>query len=1123
MRKLLWVLPLLSLMGADCGSAGTCSLSMGPDAGVTVLSCSDGSSAVVAPEAAGANCPHGGQKLEITGGGKTNATYACNGAPGESAKLTVTDEPAGANCPAGGKRIDSQVGNGAVTTSYVCNGQGVVAVAEAAGANCAAGGVKVSAPGGSTYYVCNGTSGTNGTNGAPGADGQSVTVTTEQPGANCPAGGVKITDGVNTQYVCSGVDGASGANGSNGQGATVSSEPPGANCPAGGVAVTADGATTYVCNGTNGQSVTVTLEAPGANCPAGGVKVSGGGTTQYACNGTGGSGGGVGNALGIHAGPDQVVSVGTTVTLAGNAGPTVIGVQWQQVFGPPVALSNPSKLSPTFKAPAYSGPAEKTMMFELRGSDGNVLASDLVVIRLNKAPFKPFIAVSPSVVLGNDSINCFVAQQDPDPDGEPLTHTFSWKKNGQPFTGAQSYKEASVVSHVDTAAGDTFECVAEVSDGAVVVPSDPQVTQVAVLGGCSGLTPYAINSYGANNPICCGANQHNGGDNACADQGQCSPGYRNGGAGLCEYAPLCSGGFQDGGDGTCVPKGSCAAGYHDGGTGSCVPNGTCVSTYHDGGDGVCVLLNTCSPGYHDGNGSDALVPCVPKGTCSSTYVLQQDGTCAGGCLPGQHDDGTGACTSSELCAAGHHDDGTGTCIPDGASPYCASGYKNDGSGACMDTGTCAAGYKSMGGACVAHPACGAGQHDDGDGTCVSNAASPYCASGYHALGAACVPDIYKVYAGGHHACALTTRLGVACWGRGLEGQLGTGTTTGSNTPRLVKGLQSGVLGLALGESHACALMLDGTVRCWGKNDVGQLGDGTTANRLVPVKVKQLPAGVRLPAQQELTLTAGQEHTCALTTSQGVYCWGGNSLGALGGGASQPSPTPVQVQNLPGNLFLVELVSGAHHNCVRTSGNDVGCWGYDSRGQLGDNFNTSSPSQVVDPVNDSSFNPGRLFSGPAASHTLTSSAGGFTHGWGEDDGGQVGAGGPTSERRVPVRATLLNGLTVNDLSAGEDHSCALVAATPPLVGSALSCWGSNTSGQLGYAPFTNGMPAANSAGALQQVAGLDHGVAGVSAGATFTCAVTDFGARVRCWGTGPEGELGAGSALQEGEPVLVQGL
>jgi alpha-tubulin suppressor-like RCC1 family protein len=229
---------------------------------------------------------------------------------------------------------------------------------------------------------------------------------------------------------------------------------------------------------------------------------------------------------------------------------------------------------------------------------------------------------------------------------------------------------------------------------------------------------------------------------------------------------------------------------------------------------------------------------------------------------------------------------------------------------------------------------------------------------------------------------------------------------------------------------------------------------------------------------------------------------------------------VAVANLPSASSLVELVSGAHHNCVRTNANKVGCWGDNADGQLGNGniFNTTVPSQVTS--GDSLFNPVALFSGHSARHTLSTSltlGSPAFHGWGADGAGQVGAGSAASFRATPAALTILANGGANGLTAGAEHACAITGT------GALECWGANTRGQLGYAPFISGMPGPGSAGSTQQVTGLTGGVLGVSASADFTCAVTDGGKRARCWGTGPEGELGNGFNLPQGEPVVVQGL
>lgn len=138
--------------------------------------------------------------------------------------------------------------------------------------------------------------------------------------------------------------------------------------------------------------------------------------------------------------------------------------------------------------------------------------------------------------------------------------------------------------------------------------------------------------------------------------------------------------------------------------------------------------------------------------------------------------------------------------------------------------------------------------------------------------------------GGYHSCALTTSGGVKCWGANNHGQLGDGSVDGSLTPVDVTTLASGVAALSVGHMHSCALTTSGAVKCWGSNTDGQLGDGSTTNRLEPVEVMGLDSGIA-------AISAGVTHSCALTTTGGVQCWGGNATGQLGDGTTTNRLTP----------------------------------------------------------------------------------------------------------------------------------------------------------------------------------------------------------------------------------------
>jgi len=262
-------------------------------------------------------------------------------------------------------------------------------------------------------------------------------------------------------------------------------------------------------------------------------------------------------------------------------------------------------------------------------------------------------------------------------------------------------------------------------------------------------------------------------------------------------------------------------------------------------------------------------------------------------------------------------------------------------------------------------------------------------------------------------CAVTSGGALLCWGDNGFGQLGNGTKQGSLTPAGVSGLSSGVLHVAAGGLHTCAVLSSGAVKCWGDNATGDLGDGTTVSSLTPVDVKGLSSGASAVA-------LGFGHTCALTSQGAVQCWGLNQYGELGDGTTSKLPVkvPVDVKGLSSGV--VALVANSLHSCVLTSAGAVQCWGHNVDGELGDgSFNDSSV-----PVDVKGLSSGVLAIGAGTGHTCAVTAGGGVKCWGGNAFGQLGDSS-TSKSPIPLDVVGLSSGVVT-VALGFDHTCAALA-------------------------------------------------------------------------------------------------
>jgi alpha-tubulin suppressor-like RCC1 family protein len=347
------------------------------------------------------------------------------------------------------------------------------------------------------------------------------------------------------------------------------------------------------------------------------------------------------------------------------------------------------------------------------------------------------------------------------------------------------------------------------------------------------------------------------------------------------------------------------------------------------------------------------------------------------------------------------------------------------------------------------------------------------------------PPVQEVAAGYYHTCALLSGNVVKCWGSNGYGQLADATTKDRHSATRASGISGTIESLSAGANHTCALIVGGTVECWGWNDYGQLGNGTTAESQPPQHVSGL-SGV-------VSVEAGGLHTCALLSGGAVKCWGDNRNGQLGNGSKTNSAVPVEVVGLSSGVQAIAV--GALHTCALVGG-AAKCWGNNAFGQLGDETTTDRTAPV----------PAKLTAGVRAlaaggGHTCALLDGGAMRCWGDDEYGQLGNDQETPSHPSPVAVQNLPA-NVQSIVAGFVDTCALTASDE------VSCWGNL---------FED---------APEDVRTLSNGVTAITlaGGDTYedhACAIMAAGG-IKCWGANDEGQLGNGlsdSSLRFTPPVL----
>ncbi len=330
---------------------------------------------------------------------------------------------------------------------------------------------------------------------------------------------------------------------------------------------------------------------------------------------------------------------------------------------------------------------------------------------------------------------------------------------------------------------------------------------------------------------------------------------------------------------------------------------------------------------------------------------------------------------------------------------------------------------------------------------------------------------------------------VNTWGYNNLGQLGDGSTANKLLPQAIN--LNGVTAIAAGGAHSLALKSDGTVWGWGNNASGQLGDGTGTNRLTPVQVPGF-SGVR-------AIAAGWYHSLALKQDGTVWSWGSNTYGQLGDGTQLVSALPIQVRGLSG---VTAIAAGVYYSVALKSDGTVWCWGSNFYGQLGDGTKTNRST----PVQAKGISGIRAIAA-GAGHTVVLKSNGTVQTFGWNANGQLG-NGTTTDSLSPLTVSGVAG--VGRIAAGYAHTLALDAS-----GAGISAWGSNASGQLGDGTTTASKPSP------VRVSNFS-GVRLVAAGTSHSLAIKNDGT-VWSWGGNVYGAIGDGTTTNRTTPVQSKGL
>jgi len=342
------------------------------------------------------------------------------------------------------------------------------------------------------------------------------------------------------------------------------------------------------------------------------------------------------------------------------------------------------------------------------------------------------------------------------------------------------------------------------------------------------------------------------------------------------------------------------------------------------------------------------------------------------------------------------------------------------------------------------------------------------------------PAMADVAAGYYDTCALLSSGAVECWGANDAGEHGDGTTTNSRVPRLpVVGINNATQ-VTVGQGSACARLATGAIKCWGDNGLGELGNGGAPGiSTTPVTVSGISTAT--------AVAGGGLFTCALLANGTVWCWGYNGNGELGNGTTTESNIPVQVAGIN---TAVAIATGYAHACAVLASGAVKCWGWNAFGGLGNGTTTDSNT----PVTVLGLSGGReVAAGNFSTCALLTD--GTERCWGDNFYGELGDGSAGGSGSYSTTPTHVKGISTGvAIIAGAYSNCVL------LRGGTIQCWGDNRLGVLG----TGGGPGSNVPVSFIGVKSPTR----LAGGFYHVCSLFS-GGLLTCWGGNQNGQLGNG--------------